>query len=60
MLIVARLKRRVVSNVNEWRSSIVHWTTPLTSSLPVLATYHIRPLEQAFKSLFPSLSLAAC
>jgi putative transposase len=34
-LIFSRLKRLVVSSVNEWRASIVHWTKPLTSSLPL-------------------------
>jgi len=34
-LIFSRLKRLVVSYVNEWRASIVHWTKPLTSSLPL-------------------------
>jgi putative transposase len=35
ILIFSRLKRLVVSYVNEWRASIVHWTKPLTSSLPL-------------------------
>ena len=35
MVIFSRLKRLVVSHVNEWRASIVHWTKPLTSSLPL-------------------------
>jgi putative transposase len=35
IVIFSRLKRLVVSNVNEWRASIVHWTKPLTSSLPL-------------------------
>jgi putative transposase len=34
-LIFSRLKRLVVLNVNQWRASIVHWTEPLTSSLPI-------------------------
>ena len=34
-MIFSRLKRLVVSYVNEWRASIVHWTKPLTSSLPL-------------------------
>jgi putative transposase len=34
-LIFSGLKRLVVSFVNEWRASIVHWTKPLTSSLPL-------------------------
>jgi putative transposase len=35
ILIFSRLKRLMVSYVNEWRASIVHWTKPLTSSLPL-------------------------
>ena len=35
ILIFSGLKRLVVANVNEWRASIVHWTKPLTSSLPL-------------------------
>jgi hypothetical protein len=34
-LIFSGLKRLVVSYVNEWRASIVHWTKPLSSSLPL-------------------------
>ena len=34
-MIFSGLKRLVVSYVNEWRASIVHWTKPLTSSLPL-------------------------
>ena len=34
-MIFSRLKRLVVFNVNEWRASIVHWTEPLTYSLPL-------------------------
>lgn len=34
-MIFSRLKRLVVSHVNEWLASIVHWTKPLTCSLPL-------------------------
>jgi putative transposase len=35
ILIFSGLKRLVVSYMNEWRASIVHWTKPLSSSLPL-------------------------
>ncbi len=34
-MIFSGLKRLVVSYMNEWRASIVHWTKPLSSSLPL-------------------------
>ncbi len=34
-LILSRLKRLVVTNVNILRARFVHWTKPLTSSLPL-------------------------